>query len=556
MCAALRFEHVAEIAVGALARVDLCRAFGGGLEGRLVAVKRLHEGHAADPDVTSRFLDEVWMTSALRHPNVVDVVGWGTDDRGAYLATELVQGVSLARLRKTVLETGEQFSERFVVQVGARIAAGLDAAHTLRAPSGEPLDIVHRDLTAENVLLGFHGGVKITDFGLAKARQRLAPGTIAIDLRRSSPVAPEEVAGAAADHRADLFALGLLLFELLAKRPPWIGATEVEALTRVVTEPPADLRELRPRVDRNLAALIEACLEKSPSDRPGRAAVVRERLEGWLDAHGHGRDEDAPLARFVRRNAMRQMRWFEQVLRGTPGAAAEPAPPPRPGPEPAPRESRTPPPRDRNEETVVARASRPPSAEPALPVIAEGRAPHDEDWEPTLVKRPAGGAAPPRPQVRNPPRPARASPPPPRPGVPSLIEDAPTVTRVDDEPAALRAALEEAPASQAAPLSLRAVRSLIEGGDAPGGEQLAVDAATLRLVAGRRNEEARAAKREADEAARRAMRALEAARAADEIAALVTEAARLTANGEAAAAKAKLERARAVAARGRAAARR
>jgi serine/threonine-protein kinase len=134
----LRFEVLAEVAVGATARVDLCRTVAP-IKGQLIAVKRLLPELAGDPSSANRFLDEVWMTSALRHPNVVGVMGWGHDDRGAYLAVELVQGVSLERLVKTVVDTREEFPERLVVYICSCIAKGLVAAHELQSNRGEPL---------------------------------------------------------------------------------------------------------------------------------------------------------------------------------------------------------------------------------------------------------------------------------------------------------------------------------------------------------------------------------------------------------------------------------
>src|ERR1700733_8449450 len=133
---AISFVYLAEIAVGATARVDLCRA----TDGRLLAVKRLHPHIAEDPGFATQFLDEVWMTASLKHPNVVEVRGWGNDAQGAYLAVELVQGVSLSRLMKTVFDTGEVFTERMVVFIASHLCRGLDAAHALRAQNGEHLN--------------------------------------------------------------------------------------------------------------------------------------------------------------------------------------------------------------------------------------------------------------------------------------------------------------------------------------------------------------------------------------------------------------------------------
>ncbi|HHH31360.1 MAG TPA: hypothetical protein ENK57_23850, partial [Polyangiaceae bacterium] len=121
----LSFELLAEIAVGQTARVELCRVVEGPLESELVAVKRLHPHIADDPQFVDMFRDEVWMTAALKHQHVVEVVGWGQDPVGPWLAVEFVRGVSLQRLMKTVFETGERFTERMVVYLARCICDGL-----------------------------------------------------------------------------------------------------------------------------------------------------------------------------------------------------------------------------------------------------------------------------------------------------------------------------------------------------------------------------------------------------------------------------------------------
>ncbi len=272
----------------------------------------------------NRFLDEVWMTSALKHKNVVEVAGFGRDDEGPFIAIELVQGVSLARLRKTVFETGEEFSERLVVYIGVCIARGLSAAHTLTAVDGEPLGLVHRDLNLDNVLVGFDGDVKIADFGFATAKQRITSQTVGFQARPTLQLAPEEVTGKTVDHRLDLFSLGQILYELLAKKPAWSGKTEMETLVAITNEAAPSLSSVRPRMDKSVAALVMRCLEKDPAARYPDAASVADALDQWLDKHGWPRGNAEALSRFVRRNSMRQMRWFEQALAGTP-AKGEPS---------------------------------------------------------------------------------------------------------------------------------------------------------------------------------------------------------------------------------------
>jgi serine/threonine-protein kinase len=326
---AITFQFLAEIAVGATARVDLCRAVGGAREGQLLAVKRLHPHIAEDPGFATQFLDEVWMTAALKHPNVVEVAGWGTDGQGSYLAVELVQGVSLSRLMKTVFDTGEVFSERMVVYIASRLCRALGTAHALRSAEGELLSLVHRDLTPGNVLIGFNGDVKIADFGLAKAKQRLTKTLTGMLKGQPTYMAPEQARAAEIDSRADLFALGVMLFELFSGRRPWIASSDFEMVQLTAKEPPADLKELRPKIDKELVSVVIKCLEKDPEQRFQSAQEISKRLEGWLEVHGYAEGNEEALARFVRRNAMRQMRWFERAVAGelAPPEPVRPRPP-------------------------------------------------------------------------------------------------------------------------------------------------------------------------------------------------------------------------------------
>ncbi|MEQ9324933.1 MAG: serine/threonine-protein kinase, partial [Polyangiaceae bacterium] len=312
----LSFELLAEIAVGQTARVELCRVVEGPLERELVAVKRLHPHIAEDPQFVDMFRDEVWMTAALKHQHVVEVVGWGQDTVGPWLAVEFVRGVSLQRLMKTVFETGERFTERMVVYLARCICDGLASAHDLRSTTGDRLNLVHRDLTPGNILLGFDGQVKITDFGLAKAKQRLTKTLTGLLKGQPQYMSPEQVQGGVLDGRSDIFALGVVLFELFGGRRPWNAATDLDAMRAITDEPPGDLFGLRPRIDKALVDVVIRCLEKDRDARWQTAVELRERFDEWLNAHGYRSDNHVSLARFVRRNAMRQMRWFERAVAG------------------------------------------------------------------------------------------------------------------------------------------------------------------------------------------------------------------------------------------------
>lgn len=312
----LSFELLAEIAVGATARIELCRVVDGRMRGELVAVKRLHPHIADDPQFVDMFRDEVWMTAALKHQHVVEVVGWGQDARGPWLAVEFVRGVSLQRLMKTVFETGERFTERMIVYLARSISDGLAEAHALRSAEGVHLNLVHRDLTPGNVLLGFDGQVKIADFGLAKAKQRLTNTLTGLLKGQPQYMSPEQVQNTPLDGRSDVFALGVMLFELFTGRRPWNASTDLDAMRAITSEEPADLHSLRPKIDRALVDVVHRCLEKAPEKRFQSALELRDRFQQWLDAHGYRSENHLTLARFVRRNAMRQMRWFERATAG------------------------------------------------------------------------------------------------------------------------------------------------------------------------------------------------------------------------------------------------
>lgn len=327
----LGFEVLATIATSSTARVELCRSLGPRATGQLIAVKRPLPEALNDESLARRFLDEVWMTAALRDPNVVAVVGWGQDDIGPYLAVELVQGVSLGRLTKSVIDTGEQFPERLVVYIGVCVARGLAAAHELRTERGDILHLVHRDISAQNVLIGFQGEVKITDFGLAKAKERLAVTTTELPKRNMGHIAPEELSQQGSDHRADIFALGVMLYELATNRAPFTGKDEIDIIQAVLKKQPTDPLLHRSKLDKVLGVLTMRCLEKDPARRPQSAREIAHVLEEWLYTHGYLRDSQESLARFVRRNSMRQMRWFEQATSPRP-AKVPSAPPPRPTP--------------------------------------------------------------------------------------------------------------------------------------------------------------------------------------------------------------------------------
>jgi serine/threonine-protein kinase len=312
----MKLESLAEVARGGMGSVELSRVVDGARAGQVLAVKRLHANIAEDPEFVAMFLDEAWITGALKHANVAQVIAWGNDEHGTYLAIELVMGVSLSRLLKEAQTNQEPFAERTVAYICSQLLGGLTAAHSLTAPDGSPLGVVHRDLTPANVLVSFDGDVKIIDFGIAKAEERITHTRTGQLKGKPSYMAPEQQRGASVDHRADLFSFGVLMFELLAGRRPWTSKGAFDVMMEIANDPHPDLGELRRGLNPEFVAIAHRCLEKKPEARFQHAAEIKARLDAWLEAKGFSADDKQSLANFVQRNSQPQMKWWEEALRG------------------------------------------------------------------------------------------------------------------------------------------------------------------------------------------------------------------------------------------------
>ena len=271
------------LASGGMGTVSLARTE----EGQLVAVKRMHSHLAEDSHFLRMFLDEIWLTGALLHHNVVRLSGWGVDDGGPYFATEFVVGAGLGELLARARGAGESLPHELVAYIGARMAEGLHAAHSLCGPDGESLGIVHRDVTPSNVLIGFDGSIKLTDFGVAKAAQKSTRSRTGMLKGKLSYMAPEYADGRGVDGRSDLYSLGVVLFQLLSGQRPFSGDTDMELLRKIVDRTPPSITSLVPTIHEDLAAIVDRLLAKRPEARGRDAMQVATELDGWLLLQGH-----------------------------------------------------------------------------------------------------------------------------------------------------------------------------------------------------------------------------------------------------------------------------
>jgi eukaryotic-like serine/threonine-protein kinase len=274
-----RFELIAELASGGMGTVFLARLGGAGGFQRLYAIKRLHEHLARHPEFIEMFLDEARLAARIHHPNVVPILEIGTNDAGYYLVMEYVEGDTAGHLVHSAAQEGKTVSVRVAVRIVLDVLAGLHAAHEGTDDDGRSLEIVHRDVSPHNILVSVDGVSRITDFGIARAATRLAVTRTGQLKGKIAYMAPEQARSEKIDRRADVFAVGICLWELLARRRLFKADAEGETLNRLLYEPIPSLRTVDPTIPRELDAVCAKALTRDLDKRFATAADFADALE-------------------------------------------------------------------------------------------------------------------------------------------------------------------------------------------------------------------------------------------------------------------------------------
>jgi len=275
-----RFELIAELASGGMATVYLARLLGLGGVARLFAIKRLHPHLAKDREFVDMFIDEARLAARIRHPNVVPIHEIGITERGYYLVMDYVEGDTVARLFARATQDGAKIAPGVGIRIALDTLAGLHAAHELTGDTGKPLEIVHRDVSPQNVLVGIDGVARITDFGVARAASRLSVTRTGQLKGKLAYMAPEQARSKAnVDRRADVFAMGIVLWETLAFRRLFKGDSEAETLNRVLYEEIPTLRSAVPTIPGALDAIVMKALMRDPEKRFTSCAEMADALE-------------------------------------------------------------------------------------------------------------------------------------------------------------------------------------------------------------------------------------------------------------------------------------
>jgi eukaryotic-like serine/threonine-protein kinase len=277
------------VAVGGMAEIFLAVEKSPHGSHRFVTIKRIKADFDRDDEYVQFFLTEGRVSLKCSHPNLPQAYEMGAVDGSHYLALEYIHGHTLLDVVRAGAATDRPLSIETAAHVGVCVAAALEHAHGLRDVDGQSLCVVHRDVTPQNVMLSVSGAVKLIDFGIVRSAVQTHRTASGVVKGKFSYMAPESLAsGREFDHRADLFALGIVLHETLTGRSLFRGATDNDTLRRVRTMPIPDVTRLRPDTPPGLAAIIARALERDPDRRFQTATDFLHDLEQVAEeAHIH-----------------------------------------------------------------------------------------------------------------------------------------------------------------------------------------------------------------------------------------------------------------------------
>lgn len=293
------YELIERIAVGGMAEIYLARELDGD-PGEYLVVKRILPHFAVDRELVDMFLDEQRVSATLHHDNIVRTYDVGEVEGEYFISMEYLHGEDVRRIFRAVKKRGEQLPLELALTVVAGAAAGLHYAHEKRGMNFKPLGIVHRDVTPHNLVVTYDGVVKLLDFGVAKAANRQV-STQAGTIKGKIPyMSPEQCKGIELDRRSDIYALGIILYELTTgTRLYGASGGELATMRRIVEEPAEPPSARVPGYPPGLERIVLKALEKEPEDRYQTALAMQQDLEDFARDQGLSISTER-LSRFVR----------------------------------------------------------------------------------------------------------------------------------------------------------------------------------------------------------------------------------------------------------------
>ena len=293
-----------------MAEVHLARQRGPRQFEKIVVVKTVRAALASRPELATMLLEEARIAALVKHPNVVDIYDLGEEHGTFFIAMEYLEGESLSAILK-VSRGGKRLDPFSTARIIGDCAAGLHAAHELRSLAGEPLELVHQDVTPGNVIVLYTGQVKLVDFGVAKVRTSADDGMVK---GKTGYLAPEVIDGAPADRRSDIWSLGVVLWEALTLRRLFAGKSEEEQIARIRTAEVPAPSTLMSTVPRDLDEIVFNALARDPSKRYRTAQSMQSDLM-QIVRHASWSGGHEPIARFMRSTFVDRISARRELLR-------------------------------------------------------------------------------------------------------------------------------------------------------------------------------------------------------------------------------------------------
>ncbi len=281
-----RYRIVGRLGVGGMGEVLLARSSGASGFEKDVVLKRILPHLATDPDFVTRFIEEGKLVVKLRHAGIAQVLDMGEEDGVVFIAMEHVDGKDMGELLKLAGSSGLVMPRELVMFVLIELLEALDYAHHAKDTDGTPLGLIHRDVTPSNVMISKSGEVKLLDFGIARATERLKTSVSGAIRGKYSYMSPQQAAGLELDPRSDLFSVGVIAWELLAGSRPFDGASDLLTLDRVRTLDPGALMTIVPDVPVELSDWVGQMLAKAPDERFPSAHEAAQELRRQLMSLG------------------------------------------------------------------------------------------------------------------------------------------------------------------------------------------------------------------------------------------------------------------------------
>jgi serine/threonine-protein kinase len=277
-----RYELLRKLATGGMGQVFLARQKGPVGFQKLLVVKRLLPHLSEDPDFIKMFLDEARIASILNHPNIAQVYELGDVDGVLYIAMEYVQGEAVSQVNARADHRKGGMPLGLKCRIIADAAAGLDHAHQARSPSGRKLGLIHRDVSPQNVLVGFNGNVKLIDFGVAKVSGKLSQTVVGTIKGKHAYMSPEQARDERLDARSDVYSLGIVFHELLTSRRLFKRESDLATLKAVVGARVVPPSEAVPGIPKSLDAVVMKALARRREERFQSAGEFQLAIEDFL----------------------------------------------------------------------------------------------------------------------------------------------------------------------------------------------------------------------------------------------------------------------------------